>query len=234
MSWCWPVFVDFEGSFLNSRLLLRKPSQKSEQSPLLPWLSSDPCPQLVCTQAIGTPDTIILLCFISGHQLGFKTPNLKELSKAQTCFPPPLDSLNALCLAPFCPRKAVAWLGRCLESMMKHSEKLRPSYLPSFPFCWMATQWHQVSLLSLERQYTLFQMYSRKGCIPSQCNSGYPHTLVTYLNPTHCFLSSTPHQLSPQERLPPHCGIVAFLSPISHFWTSYLACSFPPIVQIIS
>ena len=46
-----------------------------------------------------------------------------------------------------------------------------------------------VSLLSLERQNTLFQMYSRKGNNLSQCDPGDPQTMAYCVNPMHLTLS---------------------------------------------
>lgn len=103
-----------KGKMMSSQLLLPRdgslaccysgsPQQKSEQPPLLcPRLPSDPCPQ----PAVGMPDAIVFLCFISGWWLVFQTPHLKGPSKVQTCFPPQEDdSPPALHIAPFCPRK---------------------------------------------------------------------------------------------------------------------------------
>jgi len=39
--------------------------------------------------ADGMPGATVLLCFISGQQMGFKTPNLKVPNKVQTHSPPP-------------------------------------------------------------------------------------------------------------------------------------------------
>lgn len=112
-------------------LLFRKPSKTSKQSPLLrPRLPSDPCLQTACAHAVNTPGAIALLCFISGTQLGFKTRNLKRAGEAQTRSPPLEESLAALCLAPFCPRKAITQPGMCLEFMVKHSQNQQPGYLP--------------------------------------------------------------------------------------------------------
>ena len=114
--------VSREGS--SHVLLFRKPSQKSKQSPFLcPRLLSDPCSPPVCAQAITMSGTTVLLCFISGAWLGFKTLNPKGPGMAWTHFPPPEESLASLCLVLFCPRKAVEWLCRCLEFMAKHREK---------------------------------------------------------------------------------------------------------------
>ena len=57
----------------------RKPSQKSEQSLFLcPSLPSDSCLQLFCVQAVCLSGGTVLLSFISGAQLGFKTPNFRD------------------------------------------------------------------------------------------------------------------------------------------------------------
>lgn len=111
-------------------LLFRKPSETSGQSPF-PHLRfpSDPCLQPACAWAVSTPSTTDLLCFISGTQLGFKSPNLKGSGKAQT-HSPLEESLAALCLAPLCPRKAVTQPGRYPEFMVKHSQKQQPGDLP--------------------------------------------------------------------------------------------------------
>lgn len=119
--------------------LSKKPLQKSRQSPVLcPRLLSDPCPHPGCVRVIGMPGITVLLCFISG-MLRFQTPNLKGPGKVQTHFLPLNESLAALCLVPFCPRKAVTQLFMCLEFILKHNEKLWPCYLlfgcASVP-CW--------------------------------------------------------------------------------------------------
>lgn len=82
----------------------RRSSQKSKKSLLCPRLSSDHCPHPVC--AIGIPRATVLLCFISGWCLKFKTPNLKGPENAQICSPSPEERLK-VCPAPFCPRKAI-------------------------------------------------------------------------------------------------------------------------------
>lgn len=118
--WVHPTILPGEGNWWPP--LFRKPSQKSEKSPLLwPRVLSDLWSQSVCAWAISTSSATIL-CFVSGTQLEFKTPNLKRLSKVQTSSPPPEERLPVLCPELFCPRKAVAQLGRCLESMVKHIE----------------------------------------------------------------------------------------------------------------
>ena len=80
-----------------------------KQSPLLgPGLSSDPSlslPVLSPWHAERHSSPVYLFVFISGQQLGFKTPNLKGPSKALTCFSPPEESLTAVCLTPIYPRK---------------------------------------------------------------------------------------------------------------------------------
>ena len=55
------------------------PHRKANTLPsLLPYprLLLDLCPQPVCLQAVSTPGTTVLLCFISGTGLALKTPNL--------------------------------------------------------------------------------------------------------------------------------------------------------------
>lgn len=60
-------------------LLFRKPSEKSEQSPpLCPWLPSDPHLHHVCVQVICLLGSKLLLYFISGTWLGFKTLNFRD------------------------------------------------------------------------------------------------------------------------------------------------------------
>lgn len=87
----------------------------------------------------------------------------------------------------FFPRKAVIGLCRCLESMVKHSKKLWPGYLPSAHtsvlWCWEITQWHSAGLLSLEWQYTLLQMYFKKEHLLFQSDPGNPHTTASFMNP---------------------------------------------------
>lgn len=84
--------------------------------------------QPVCARAIVMPGATVLLCFILGTRLEFKTPNLKGPSKARTHSP--LGERRAK-PSTFCPRKAVAWTWQRLESMVKHSEESPPGYLPS-------------------------------------------------------------------------------------------------------
>ena len=113
-------------------LLFRDSSQKSEQPHIFcSTLPSDPCPQPFCAHAINLPPTKALLCFISGAQMGFKTPNLKELNKVQTHCPPLGENLEVLCLVSFCPRKTAECPHRCLELMFKPNGKLQPDNLPS-------------------------------------------------------------------------------------------------------
>ena len=51
-----------------------------EQSPLLClWLLSDPCLHHVCLLAVHLPGGTVLLCFISGTWLSFKTRNFRDL-----------------------------------------------------------------------------------------------------------------------------------------------------------
>lgn len=65
---------------------LRKPSQKSKQSPLQSsWLPSDPCPHSVCVQAVCLPGSTVLLCFISDTRLGFKTPYFRYPCSVDLC-----------------------------------------------------------------------------------------------------------------------------------------------------
>lgn len=86
--------------------LFRRPSQKSEQSPLLcPRLSSDPYPQPVCSWAIGMPSAIVLLCFISGQWLGFITLYLKGPGNAWTHSPTLKERLAVLCQHCSVPEK---------------------------------------------------------------------------------------------------------------------------------
>lgn len=130
------------------------------------------------------PNTTILLLFISGMQLGFKTLNLKGPSKVQIL---PSSSFPALYLVSFCHRKAVKWLHMCLASMMKHNKKsvtgLSALCMPLF------SQWHPPGPLFVERQYTLFQMYCRKGNVLSYCGPGHLHTMVCTV---HSWASALP------------------------------------------
>lgn len=83
---------------------------KEKQSPLWPSLCQIPA-LILSILAMDISGTTVLLCFISGTHLGFKTQNLKGHSKAQTCCP--LEkSLIALHWGPLWPRKVVAWLWR--------------------------------------------------------------------------------------------------------------------------
>ena len=61
--------------------LFRKPSQKSEHSPLLCLrLLSEPCFHPIFVQAVCLAGSIVMLCFISSAWLGFKTPNFRVVS----------------------------------------------------------------------------------------------------------------------------------------------------------
>ena len=82
-----------------------------------------------------------------------------------------------------------------LELMVMHNKILWTLYLPSVfssvLCCWMVSQTHQMSLLSLEMHHTLFQMHSSKENFLS---------IVTQGIPTPCCPLSTPRppHLSPQ------------------------------------
>lgn len=59
------------------RSVLRLPLQKNKQSPLFcPWLPSDFCLYPVCTAFL--PGGTVLMSFISGLWLGFKTSNFRD------------------------------------------------------------------------------------------------------------------------------------------------------------
>lgn len=81
-------------------------------------------------------------------------------------------------------------------------QKLKPGYLsseyPSLPCCWMAAQWHLLGPLSLERQYTLYQTYPRRGTF-SPRGIPTPHCLPSA--PGLCPPSPREHCCSPSLTL---------------------------------
>ena len=76
------------------------------------------------------PGAIDLLYFMPGQWLGFKTPSFKMPGKVQTHSPPSEESL-ALCSVLSCPKNAVAQHAHGGWSIVIHSKKLPPSYMPS-------------------------------------------------------------------------------------------------------
>lgn len=64
-------------------------------------------------------------------------------------------------------------------------------------------------ILSLERQYTFFQMYSMKGNVFSQCDIGYPYTT---------FALWVQHRPSPQEYTPQLCSDGSCALPNLRVW----------------
>ena len=79
--------------------LFRKLSQKIKQSPLLcPQLPSDPCLHPACIRLLGG---IVLLCFISGVALGFKTPNFRDPWGADPCWSSGGGSPHAFAICRF-------------------------------------------------------------------------------------------------------------------------------------
>lgn len=81
------------------------------------------------------------------------------------------------------PGKAVSWL---------------PTFLHAFVPCqWKAIYWCLQGLLYLQEQYTLFQVYSRKGNDPSQCNSRRSlHHFMCIPRPEPSFLLRSVNQSS--------------------------------------
>lgn len=88
--------------------LLRKPSQKSKQSPLLlPRPPSDACPQPIHAWAFSMPHTRVLLCFYLWCTAGIS--KLQILKDPARCGPVPLlqeKSLAMLFLEPLCHRES--------------------------------------------------------------------------------------------------------------------------------
>lgn len=160
--------------------------------------------------------------FISGPWLGFKTPNMKDLT---TCRPIslPHKSLTALHLTPSCPRKAIAWLCRSLESIVK------PGYLPSVyafvPCCSTAAEWHwrgNIPSLSLKRQIP-----SSLGRGPSSLTvtQGILTRSVLHEPYTLLFLPLSPSlpNFFPLKGLPPLHSTMVFLSSNSCLWALHLS-----------
>lgn len=138
--------------------------------------------------AIGWPGPTVLLCFISGQWLEFKIPYFKGPNKhGHASFP--LNRASGVHLTPFCPRKAVS-LHTCRVAEVCCDSIVRSCDQVIHPLCTplsCAAEQHSVApsnLLSLERQNTVFQIYSRKESHFSQWDPGDP------LIPTYCINSS--------------------------------------------
>ena len=136
--------------------------------------------------AISTPSPTVILCFISGWWLGFKTTNSNVSSSAQTALFLWKRVLQCCTQNLFVPEKqlhtCVSARSLCLSTVKNCDWVICP--LPtSVSCCWVAALYHLEQLLSLKRQNTLFQMHSKKGNVLSQCDPEDLHTIAPCLNP---------------------------------------------------
>lgn len=109
----------------------------------------------------------------------------------------PHHTVSGAILSPPPPHKTVACLCGCLLSMVKHNKKQQPGF-STLCMCFCPLPMNDSSLelqdlLSLER--TLFQMYSRKGSILSQCDPWDFYTMLSIPGPAP-FLSPGAHAVA--------------------------------------
>lgn len=100
------------------------------------------------------PNATVLLCFISGAWLEFKTPNLKGPQMVWTHSHSLEKSLTVLCLVLFYPRKAVTPLHRWLEFMVMQWEAVTSLSALSACFCPLLMNGHW---LTFTRSFSLGQ-----------------------------------------------------------------------------
>ena len=159
------------------------PNRKANTILSVSWDFVKSLPSIFLCPAINMPHATVL-CFIFG-QLGFKTTYPKVCGSSQTCSfcccSKALQHCNMLISVPEKQSQTCA----SARILCRNDKNLWPGY-PSSVYTsvscyWMATQYCLVGLLFLERQNTLFQMYSRRGNILSPCNPKDPHTTVHFV-----------------------------------------------------
>ena len=195
---------------------------------LCPRLFSDPCPQPVRAWAIYKLSAIILLCFISEHWLGFKTPNLKGPSS-----PTLEESPAALHPAPFSEQQPHTCkdVAVCGETQWKHATRL-----PTLCACLCPLMLDGRSVVP-GGPFTLAEasVLQEGECSRPGWARGFPtpqhltQTLWAVLSPC---LSLSPWLCS-VGGFPPLHSTMAFLPPNSCLWTLHLLHWLPTIVQIV-
>lgn len=102
--WCNPPSPPWGGEIMATAIQKTLTEKQTISSPVSQVFIRSLLSTYLCLPE-GMPSTTILLCFISGQRMGFKTPNLKRPGKARTCYHPPEENLTALRLSLFCLTK---------------------------------------------------------------------------------------------------------------------------------
>ena len=178
-----------------SSLLFKKYIQKSKQSPDCVRSLFSPCLCLSCLTTISA----VPLCFISGSQLGFRTPN-SDTHKEYTSADALREVVIMLWLVLVYPRKAITYSNSGLEFIVKCSKKPASRYTAlSQCLCSYIGEWGSMLalpvLLSLELLCYHSEMLTKKGNCFFPCNPGNSQTVLTVPGPRPSFPTRAPVSL---------------------------------------
>lgn len=165
-------------------LLFRNPSQKSEKFP-----SSVPgfCQISALIQSVTRLLALLgpQFCILSlAHGWDSEIQILKDPFRVWNCFPPTEDRLAMLHLVLFCPSKAVAWLRRCLEFIVKHSNnQVICSLCDLCPLLLVSYSVTTVKSFVLGDTVCPFPNVLQKGKCSLPLYAGNPYTMLFTLRP---------------------------------------------------